>query len=188
MDANPHAQSGGAPVIEPLVDARYGALVPPQDDIREQFVAAIPSLRAFAISLTGNVDRADDLVQEALLRGLDNIDRFTPGTSLTAWLFTILRNQFYTHYRKLKREVPDPDGHIAGAQATMPDQESPLYLHDVWKALHKLPPEQREALLLTAAEGLGYKEAAEICGIEIGTIKSRINRARSKLAEILGHE
>src|SRR3712207_9462425 len=82
-------------------------------DLRDGLLQAIPSLRAFAISLTGNIDQADDLVQEAMVRGLTYIDQFQPGTNIQAWLFTILRNQFHTFYRKRRREVEDPDGGIA---------------------------------------------------------------------------
>jgi RNA polymerase sigma-70 factor, ECF subfamily len=147
---------------------------------------ALPHLRAFAISLTGNVDQADDLVQEAILRGLANIEKFTPGTSMRAWLFTILRNQFHTAYRKRRREVEDPDGVMAGRLSTAPEQSGHLDLEDLKTALAKLPLEQREALLLVAAEGLSYEETAAICGTAVGTIKSRINRARHRLAELVG--
>jgi len=126
------------------------ALLP---ETREAMMDAIPHLRAFAISLTGNVDQADDLVQETLARGLANIDRFAPGTSMRAWLFTILRNQFHTAYRKRRREVEDPDGIMAARLSTAPAQGGHLDLEDLKTALAKLPYEQREALLLVAAEG-----------------------------------
>src|SRR6476659_421534 len=92
--------------------------------IRDQILAALPSLRAFAISLSGNVDRADDLVQETLLRALANIDSFEPGTNLPAWLFTILRNLFRSEYRKRRREVEDSDGRFAETLKTHPEQNS----------------------------------------------------------------
>jgi len=148
-------------------------------------LATIPSLRAFAISLTGSVDQADDLVQEALVRGLSRIDRFQPGTNLQAWLFTILRNQFYTAFRRRRREVEDPDGVLAGKRPVLPEQMGHLDLEDLRVALTKLPFEQREALLLVAAQGFSYEETARICATRVGTIKSRINRARAKLAELL---
>jgi RNA polymerase sigma-70 factor (ECF subfamily) len=154
--------------------------------LRERVMQSIPGLRAFAISLTGNIDQADDLVQEALVRGLSNLDKFDAGTNVQAWLFTILRNQFYTSYRKRKREVEDPSGMIAGQIAIAPEQPGVLDLQDLSDALRKLPFEQREALLLVAAEGMSYEAAAQICGTRIGTIKSRINRARSRLVELLG--
>jgi RNA polymerase sigma-70 factor (ECF subfamily) len=153
--------------------------------LKEQLLAAIPHLRAFAISLSGSVDRADDLVQSALLKGLSNFDKFQPGTSMQAWLFTILRNDFLTQARKRKREIEDPEGGWAEKVAVMPEQGSRLDFNDMLEALGKLPFDQREALLLVAAEGLTYEDAARICGTNIGTIKSRINRARTRLAELL---
>jgi RNA polymerase sigma-70 factor (ECF subfamily) len=158
---------------------------PLSDELRASLLNAIPHLRAFAISLTGKVDQADDLVQEAILRGLSHLDSFTPGTDLQAWLFTILRNLFYTSLRKRRREVEDPDGVIAGMLSTAPEQHGRLDLNDLRTALGKLSVEQREALLLVGAEGMSYEEAAAICEVNIGTIKSRINRARTRLAELL---
>ena len=153
--------------------------------VRQAMLKAIPHLRAFAISLTGNITYADDLVQSALLKGLENLDKFQPGTSMQAWLFTILRNQFYTDIRKSRREVDDPEGALAGKLAVMPAQGSRLDFTDMQAALSHLSAEQREALLLVAAEGVSYEEAAVICGTNLGTIKSRINRARTRLAELL---
>ena len=153
--------------------------------MKEQMLSAIPHLRAFAISLSGSVDRADDLVQNALLKGLSNLDKFQPGTSMQAWLFTILRNDFLTQTRRRKREVEDPEGAWAEKVAVMPSQGARLDFADMLKALSKLPVDQREALLLVTAEGLTYEDAAKICGTNIGTIKSRINRARNRLAELM---
>ena len=157
-------------------------------DLRADLFRAIPHLRAFAISLTGNVDQADDLVQEAIVRGLSHLDSFTPGTNLQAWLFTILRNQFHTSFRRRKREVEDPEGKMAGLLSTPPEQHSRLDYADFRAALAKLSLEQREVLLLVGAEGLSYEEAARVCGTKIGTIKSRMNRARARLAELLHFE
>ena len=153
--------------------------------IREEMLAAVPKLRAFAISLCGNVDRADDLVQETLLRALANINSFEPGTNMPAWLFTILRNLFRSEYRKRKREVEDSDGHYAASLTSPPDQMGKLELQEFRAALVKVPPEQREALILVGASGFSYEETAKICGCAVGTIKSRVNRARTHLAEIL---
>jgi RNA polymerase sigma-70 factor (ECF subfamily) len=152
---------------------------------RQAMLDAIPHLRAFAISLTGNITYADDLVQSALLRGLENLDKFQPGTSMQAWLFTILRNHFYTERRKSRREVEDPDGLMAGKLAVMPAQGAHFDFIDMQAALAQLSVEQREALLLVAAEGMSYEEAAQICGTTLGTIKSRINRARTRLAGLM---
>jgi RNA polymerase sigma-70 factor (ECF subfamily) len=155
-------------------------------EIRQSMFKVVPHLRAFAISLTGNVDRADDLVQETLVRALSNVEKFQPGTSLQAWTFTILRNLFHTEHRKRRREVEDPEGLLAGRLASLPEQGARLDFDDLRIALTKLPYQQREALLLVGAEGLSYEEAAQVCGTHLGTIKSRVNRARTRLAEILG--
>src|SRR5215211_3061277 len=151
-------------------------------------LAAVPSLRAFAISLSGQVDRADDLVQDTLVRALANIDRFERGTNLNAWLFTILRNLFHSEWRKMKREVEDIDGAYAARLSTIPEQGGRLDLADFRTALTKLPADQREALLLVGAQGFSYEDAAQICGVAVGTIKSRVNRARARLAELLAVE
>ena len=157
----------------------------PEPAIQEALLAAVPSLRAFAISLCGQVDRADDLVQDTLLRALSHIDRFERGTNLNAWLFTILRNLFHSEYRKRRREVEDPDGSYAGKLKVQPEQGPRLDFEDFRTALAKLPPDQREALLLVCASGFSYEEASNICGCAVGTIKSRVNRARSRLASLL---
>ena len=156
--------------------------------IKQDLLAAIPPLRAFAISLSGSPDRADDLVQEALVKAWANMASYTPGTNLRAWLFTILRNVFYSQYRKKKREVEDVDDRMAGRLASAPDQISHLEFEDFRLALQKLPADQREALILIGATGLSYEEAAEVCDCAVGTIKSRVNRARTRLAQLLGLE
>jgi RNA polymerase sigma-70 factor (ECF subfamily) len=104
-----------------------------------------------------------------------------------AWLFTILRNSFSSHYRKQKREVEDADGIHASKLTSAPEQIHKAEVHDLMVALQKLAPEQREALLLVGAEGLPYEEVAQITGVAVGTVKSRVNRARRRLAELLGH-
>src|SRR5215212_921789 len=171
--------SRGAGMSEP---AHSGTVEPA---MRDALLAAVPSLRAFAISLTNNVDRADDLVQDTLLRAIAHIGRFERGTNLNAWLFTILRNLFHSEYRKRRREVADPDGSYAGRLKVQPEQGSRLDFEDFRAALEHLPSDQREALLLVGASGFSYEEAATICGCAVGTIKSRVNRARSRLAAIL---
>jgi RNA polymerase sigma-70 factor (ECF subfamily) len=153
--------------------------------LRDQILATVPSLRAFAISLSGNVDRADDLVQETLLRALANIHSFQPGTNLSAWLFTILRNLFRSEYRKRKREVEDSDGSFAESLKSNPDQIGRVEFQEFRAALAQLPPEQREALILVGASGFSYEEAADICECAVGTIKSRVNRARNRLAKLM---
>jgi RNA polymerase sigma-70 factor (ECF subfamily) len=156
--------------------------------IRDAVLGAVPSLRAFAISLCGNVDRADDLVQETMLRALANIHSFQPGTNMSAWLFTILRNLFRSEYRKRKREVEDADGSYADSLKSQPEQNSHVEFEEFRTALSKLPSDQREALILVGASGFSYEEAAEICGCAVGTIKSRVNRARNRLAGLLAIE
>jgi RNA polymerase sigma-70 factor (ECF subfamily) len=154
-------------------------------DIRETMLAAVPGLRAFAMSLCGKIDRADDLVQETLLRALTNIDSFEPGTNMSAWLFTILRNLFRSEYRKRRREVEDGDGRFSASLKAQPEQPSHLEFEEFRAALAQLPTDQREALILVGASGFSYEEAAQICGSAVGTIKSRVNRARTRLAELL---
>src|SRR6202008_2082362 len=156
--------------------------------VREAMLSAVPSLRAFAISLSGNVDRADDLVQETLLRALANIHSFQPGTNMSAWLFTILRNLFRSEYRKRRREVEDADGSFAESLKSHPEQLGRVEFQEFRTALAQLPAEQREALILVGASGFSYEEAADICGCAVGTIKSRVNRARTRLAQLLSIE
>jgi len=156
--------------------------------VRDAVLAAVPSLRAFAISLCGNVDRADDLVQETLLRALANINSFRPGTNMSAWLFTILRNHFRSEYRKRRREVEDSDGSYAETLKSHPEQHGHVEFGEFRAALAKLPPDQREALVLVGASGFSYEEAASICDCAVGTIKSRVNRARTRLAELMSIE
>jgi RNA polymerase sigma-70 factor (ECF subfamily) len=159
-----------------------------QSLIRDGLVEALPSLRAFAISLARDVTFADDLVQETILRAWNAADRFEPGTNLNAWLFTILRNQFLSARRKGAREVEDTDGNHAARLTTPPDQNSRLDIEDMRAALARLPVSQREAVLLVGASGFSYEEAGEIMGVAVGTVKSRVHRARSSLAEMLATE
>jgi RNA polymerase sigma-70 factor, ECF subfamily len=132
------------------------------------------------------VDRAEDLVQSTLLKACDRRNRFEQGTCLQAWLFTILKNDFYTEHRKRQREVEDVEGSYAVRLIALPDQLSGLELQDLSKALSQLPLLQREVLLLVGAEGMSYEEIATHQHVSVGTIKSRVNRARHHLADILG--
>ena len=118
-------------------------------EVREAMLAALPNLRAFAVSLTHNVTYADDLVQDTILRAWANLDRFAVGTNLNAWLFTILRNGFYGQHRKKRREVEDPDGSYAGRLRTAPEQNTKCDVQDLRAALARLSPQHREALLLS---------------------------------------
>jgi RNA polymerase sigma-70 factor, ECF subfamily len=153
---------------------------------RDIMLAAVPGMRAFAISLSGNPDRADDLVQETLLRATANIGSFQPGTNMMAWLFTILRNHFLSEYRKRRREVEDADGSYIESLTSAPGQQGHLEFKELFAALAKLPVLQREVVLLVGASGFSYDEAAAICGTPVGTVKSRVSRARALLAELLG--
>jgi RNA polymerase sigma factor (sigma-70 family) len=153
---------------------------------RQSLIEMLPGLRAFAISLTANATRADDLVQETLLKAWAKQEQFVPGTNLKAWLCTILRNQLYTEIRKRKREVEDADGAMAALMTAPAAQEHGSVLRTVWQHIGRLPALQREALLLVGAQGLTYDAAAEVMGCEVGTVKSRVSRARALLAERLG--
>jgi RNA polymerase sigma-70 factor, ECF subfamily len=158
----------------------------PASDIKDRLVALLPSLRAFAFSLCGQHERADDLVQETLLRAWRHLDSFQEGTNLRAWLFTILRNTFISEMRKRRREVEDGDGKKAASLSVAPAQQGHIDMQDLRQALDLLPANQREALILVGAAGLSYDEAAEITKCAVGTVKSRVNRARSRLAQLLG--
>ncbi len=157
-----------------------------EPEFRDGLIQAIPSLRAFAVSLCGNPDQADALVQDTLVRAFRDVDRFEPGSNLQAWLFTILRNQFFTYYRRTRMEVEDPDGNYAAALTSIPEQEAKLTHQDLWVALQKLRVEQREALLLVGAQGFSHEDAAQILGVALGTVKSRVHRARVQLAQLMG--
>ena len=157
-------------------------------DFKVGLIAAIPKLRAFAILLSGNRDRADDLVQETLAKALQNFGSFEIGSNFIAWLQTILRNAYYTEFRKRWREVSDADGEYAGAIGAKPEQEIHLEYLEFVDALQQLPPTQRELLVLVGASGFSYEEAAEISGCEIGTVKSRVSRGRQRLCALLRGE
>jgi RNA polymerase sigma-70 factor (ECF subfamily) len=158
------------------------------DEWREDVIALIPALRAFAWSLSHNSADADDLVQDTLIKAWTHRDSFELGTNLRAWLFTILRNTYYTAVVRRRREVADEDGRLAATLSTPATQDWSLAVGSLRAALQKLPHEHREALILVGAAGLTYEEAAEICGCALGTIKSRVNRARSRLLKIMDAE
>lgn len=158
----------------------------PSPELKGELIKAMPNLRAFAISLCGNADRADDLVQQTLVKAWTKLHTFEEGTNLRGWLFTILRNTYFSEFRKAKREVSDADGEYSSRLSVQPSQQSHVDVQDLSAALSQLPDEQREAILLIAAEGFSYEEAAEISGCAVGTIKSRVNRARHRLAGLLG--
>ena len=154
-------------------------------DWRDDVVRMIPALRAFGWSLCHNGSDADDLVQDTLIKAWTNREKFEPGTNLRAWLFTILRNTYYTQVIRRRREVRDELGEYAAVLKTPPTQDWSVAMHAMQDALKHLPVEHREALILVGAAGLSYEEAAEICGCAVGTVKSRVNRARAKLLKIM---
>ncbi len=155
------------------------------EQLKAELIARIPNLRAFAISLCGNADRADDLVQETLVKAWGHLGSFNEGSNLGGWLFTILRNTYFSQFRKRRREVPDSDGVVVGRLAVAPGQTAHMDMLDFRAALAQLPADQREALILIGAAGHSYHEAAMICGCAVGTIKSRVSRARRRLVELL---
>jgi RNA polymerase sigma-70 factor, ECF subfamily len=172
----PRTQSDRVAKIEPPPAARA--------ELNKQLLSLIPSLRAFAHVLTRNHSEVDDLVQDTLVKAISNIHQFTPGTNLRAWLFTIERNTFYTAHQQRRRQATTSldDTRTVGVS---PSQEWSVRVSAVHDAVLQLPAEQREALLLVAGAGMTYDEAAEVCQCALGTIKSRINRARHRLEELL---
>ncbi|MBZ4689653.1 MAG: RNA polymerase sigma factor [Cereibacter changlensis] len=154
-------------------------------DPRDELPEHLPALRAFAISLTRNVAVADDLVQDTIVKAWTNFDKFTEGTNLRAWLFTILRNTFYSDKRKHRREVPDPEGVHAASLFVKPAHDGRMAFTDFSAAFDQLSPEHREVLILVGASGFAYEDAAVMMGVAVGTVKSRANRARARLAELL---
>ena len=158
-------------------------------ELRQALLGLHPKLRAFAISLCGDIEQADDLVQETYLKAWDHLASFQKGTNLRAWLFTILRNTFFSQTRKEKREPRMSEEKYEAAIAKLIAPENPERHMDMvafHKALVVLPPDQREALNLIGGIGLSYEEAAEIQECAVGTIKSRVSRARSTLLGKLG--
>ncbi len=157
----------------------------PEDDFKADLIALIPQMRAFARTLCGDRTQAEDLAQDTLLRAWNSRASFQAGTNLKAWTFMILRNQFYSDKRRSWRSTPlDPET----AERTLVATNNPiatLELDEVRRALAELPDDQREALIMIGAGGLSYEEVSEICGVAVGTIKSRVSRARDRLALIL---
>jgi RNA polymerase sigma-70 factor, ECF subfamily len=157
----------------------------PDGEFKTGLMELIPFLRAFARSLCGNPDIADDLAQETLVKAWQSRATFAPGTNLKAWLFTILRNQFYSDRRRAWRQAPwdqDAAERIPGASE---EQSWAAELSDTARALTSLSDEQREALILVGAGGFSYEAAAQICNCAVGTVKSRVARARKTLIGIL---
>jgi len=154
-------------------------------EFRDGLVELLPFLRAFARSLCGHRERADDLAQEALVKAWQSRDSFRPGSNLKAWLFTILRNLYYSDRRRAWRQAPWDDSAEERIPAAGGEQMSSLELSDTAMAMAMLPAEQREALILVGAGGFSYEDAARISGCALGTVKSRVARARKALITIL---
>lgn len=160
----------------------------PQDHeatFQRDLVAAIPHLRAFARSLCNDPTQADDLAQEALAKAWKARDSFEPGTSIKAWTFMILRNQFYSEKRRSWRSTPLEAEVAENTLVANDDPTVPMELLELRAALAKLPDDQREALILVGAGGMAYEEAAQVCQCAVGTIKSRVSRARRALEAIM---
>ena len=152
---------------------------------RHEIVLHLPALRAFALSLTRNADRADDLVQDTVEKAWRHIASFTPGSNLRGWLCTILRNAYYSDLRKWRREVADPDGIFVARLSVRPAHDGALAFREFLAAFAKLTPEHREILTLVGALGFSYDEAAEVTMLALGTVKSRVSRARAILSSLL---
>jgi RNA polymerase sigma-70 factor (ECF subfamily) len=158
----------------------------PRNFPETELVSLIPAMRAFSRTFCRNNTDADDLIQETLTRALASAHRFEPGTRLKSWLFTIMRNTFLTSAKRYARECPGADDCVSSLGISLPSQEWSQRSREVGRAIDKLPTDQREVIVLVAMAGFGYEEAAEICGCAVGTIKSRLNRGRQQLQELLG--
>jgi RNA polymerase sigma-70 factor (ECF subfamily) len=161
---------------------------PENPDFKTELLGLVPFLRAFARSLTGNPEAADDLAQETLVKAWQSRSSFIPGTNLKAWLFTILRNQFYSDRRRAWRQAPWDQEAAERIPGGSSDQIFSAELSDTVRALRRLSDEQREALILVGAGGFSYEDAAAICKCAVGTVKSRVARARKTLIDILDGE
>jgi RNA polymerase sigma-70 factor (ECF subfamily) len=159
--------------------------VPPRE-FQDALMAVMPNMRAFARSLTRSADQADDLVQEAVVKAWKSWRQFAPDSNFKAWMFTILRNAYLSELRKRKYEVQDADGEMSAQLGVKAEQPGHMDLLDFQNAFANLLPEHKEALILIGAEGFSYEEAALMCGCAVGTMKSRVNRARTKLAQLMG--
>jgi RNA polymerase sigma-70 factor (ECF subfamily) len=154
--------------------------------IKNDIVGLLPDLRAFSRFLCREREAADDLVQNTILAALDKQAQFAPGTNLKGWLFTIMRNRFYSDLRTQRRRPTSIDDEAAAPLAAVDNPEAALALKELSSALWQLSPQSREALVLVGAGGFSYEEAAALCGCSIGTLKARVSRARKQLAGRLG--
>jgi RNA polymerase sigma-70 factor (ECF subfamily) len=155
------------------------------EGFKRELVQLIPHLRAFARTLAGDPTAADDLAQDAMMKAWDARASYQMGTNMKAWTFMILRNQFYSEKRRSWRSTQLDQEAAERTLIAIDDPESPVHLDEMRLAIKKLPAEQREALILVGAGGFAYEEAADICGCAVGTVKSRVSRARRALHEIM---
>ena len=153
---------------------------------QDEIVELIPALRVYARNLMRGGSEADDLVQETLVKALANVDRFTPGTNLRAWLFTIMRNAFLTRCVKASREKVGSDACVSGTITCFPSHDERIAGQRVLQAIDRLPDQYREAVVLVFLLGESYLDVARVCDCAIGTVKSRINRARQLIMKDLG--
>lgn len=156
--------------------------------IKQGMLNLQPNLRAFAVSLCGDMERADDLVQETFVKAWEHRDSFTEGTNLRAWMFTILRNHYFSMLRQRRREQEDPNDELAENLFVSASQNSHMDIQDLSRAWEEVPFDQRQAVYLVCIQGMSYEEAAAIGNTVVGTIKSRVNRGRERLAALLGIE
>lgn len=177
-------QAAADPGVTPTPETPGPGQKPPS--IREELIACLPQLRAFARSLAGHRELADDLVQDAIVRALAAQDSFRAGTNFRAWIFTILRNLFFTERRKSRMVVQSIDSMEHDLTPVPASQESSVEFDDFRVALMRLPHDQREALILVGASGMSYEEAAQVSGCAVGTVKSRVSRARRTLVQLTG--
>ncbi len=168
-------------------DDRFAGLSERERDgvFQRELVKLIPHLRAFARTLTGDATQADDLAQDAMIKAWDARNSFQLGTNMKAWTFMILRNQFYSDKRRSWRSTQLDQEAAERTLVAVDDPEAPVALDELRLAMNMLPDEQREALILVGAGGFAYEEAADICGCAVGTVKSRVSRARKALQGIL---
>jgi len=146
-----------------------------------KLLGIIPDLRAFARFLCGNPTEADDLVQDALMRAWSSREQFAEGTNFKAWIFTILRNRFLDLRRRDRETMEDVETVVDERLSVRPTQETAIHFDDVARALWRLNPHHRKILMLVGANGLSYEEAAKIIGCAVGTVRSRLSRARDEL-------
>ncbi len=157
-------------------------------DLRREIIALLPDLRGFARFLVRDRVLADDVVQDTLVRALAALHQFEPGTNLKAWLFTIMRNQFYEQARRRKRETAAMDARFTGEEGNEPQQLARAQLHELQALIWRLPPLLREALILVGAQELSHDEAAAVCRVPVGTMKARLSRARAALVRLAAQE